>query len=236
MSLIEMRKSKPFEIKNKSASEAEIILYGAVGESFWDDSVSAKDFHTELKALAPTVNTITVRLNSPGGDVFDGITIYNRLKQHKAKKIIHIDGMAASIASIIAMAGDEIIMGEGAQMMIHKPWTMAMGNSLELEETISRLDDIEEQMIGIYARKTKLDRSELRNMLSKDYWMLAEEALELGFVDSTQELDFQAAASWEGKLDTAAWLRSNPKAVGNTKYVKNKVNELLNKVEGVLAR
>ena len=103
-------KGKPLQIRSESATKAEIIIYAPIGQSFWEESVSAKDFSDQLNKLEPTVNEISVRINSPGGDVFDGIAIYNRLKQHKAKKIIYIDGLAASIASIIALAGDEIII------------------------------------------------------------------------------------------------------------------------------
>ena len=87
---------------NKSATKAEVVIYAGIGADFWGDGsmISAKQFDAELKKIDPTVNEIEVRINSPGGDVFDGITIYNRLKQHKAKKTVYIDGLAASIASI----------------------------------------------------------------------------------------------------------------------------------------
>ena len=99
---------KPLRVASKSATKAEITLYSAIGEGLWGDSISAKQFSETLNSIDPAVNEITVRINSPGGDVFDGVAIYNRLKQHKAKIIVHIDGLAASIASIIALAGDKI--------------------------------------------------------------------------------------------------------------------------------
>jgi len=234
MTLIKINSNKPFEIKNQTNKEADIVLYGSIGESFWDDSISAKEFHQALKELPSTVETLNVRINSPGGDVFDGITIYNRLKQHKAKKVVYIDGMAASIASIIAMAGDEVIIGEGAQVMIHKPWTMAMGNSLELDSIINRLDDIEEQMLSIYSKRTGLDRSELRSMLAKETWLLSEEAIDLGFADKTMDEDFAIAASWN--VEDARWFKSKPKSMQQTKYVKNKLEELRKNIEGFIAR
>ena len=145
------RAGTPLKILNKSATEAEIVIYSQIGTDFWGEGVSAKSFSEEMKKLSDTVSTINVRINSPGGDVFDGITIYNRLKQHKAKKIVHIDGLAASIASIIALAGDEVHMGEGALYMVHLPWTWAVGNRSDLDNTVNRLMDVEEQMLVIYA-------------------------------------------------------------------------------------
>ena len=138
MSLIKITESKKFEIKAKSQTVAEIVVYGVIGQDFWGDGISAKSFSDQLNNLPKTVNQIDVRLNSGGGDVFDGVSIYNRLKQHKAKVTVYIDGLAASIASVIALAGDEVVMGEGALMMIHKPWTWAMGDSAALEEVIDR--------------------------------------------------------------------------------------------------
>lgn len=240
MPFLDIKEKKSLEVRNKTATEAEIILYGSIGESFWDDSVSAKDFHNELKNLPATVKNISLRINSPGGDVFDGVTIYNRLKAHGASITVYVDGMAASIASIIAMAGDNIIMGEGAQIMIHKPWTMTMGNSQELADTIDRLDDIEEQMVSIYARKTGLGRSEIKNMLSKETWILSEEALDLGFATEIAEDELKMAASWEKDLNKAIWLRKQPKAAltGDlqTKYIQDKLNTLKENIEGVIAR
>ena len=169
------------------ANEAELAIYAPIGDSAWGDTISANDVHTALKGLPANTDHITVRINSAGGDVFQGLTIYNRLKQHKAKVTVYVDGMAASIASIIMLAGDEIIMSEGSQIMIHKPWTYTAGNSLQLEETIRRLNEIEDQMVGIYSRATGKERSEIRTMLMGDYWMDANEALELGFVTRTME-------------------------------------------------
>lgn len=219
----------PFEIKNKSATKAEIIIYAPIGESFWGDSISAKQFSDEIKKLDASVNEITVRINSPGGDVFDGVAIYNRLKQHKAKIIVHIDGLAASIASIIALAGDEIIMGEGALYMIHKPWSFAMGNSNDLEEVINRLMDVEEQLVSIYAKKTKLDRAEIKKMLSDETWLDADQAIEKGFVDSKAEDSVPIAAS---VFDSAKWINKAPKTFkSETDAISSAKDELKKKIE-----
>lgn len=210
---------QPFRIVNKSATKAEIIIYSPIGDSFWEESLSAKQFDAELKKLDSTVNEITVRVNSPGGDVFQGVTIYNRLKQHKAKIIVHIDGLAASIASIIALAGDEIIMGEGALFMVHLPWTFAAGNRMELDNTVNRLMDVEEQLISIYAKKTGMGRSEIKAMLEAETWLDADQAIEKGFVDRKSEDSMPIAASaMESK-----WIARKPKNYNSETAAVDKV-------------
>mgnify|MGYP000850398774 CR=1 FL=1 len=227
----------PLKVLNKSATEAEIVIYAAIGQASWLDSadsmISAKQFSDALKALPDTVNTLNVRINSPGGDVFDGIAIYNRLKQHKAKKVVHIDGLAASIASIIALAGDEIIIGDGALYMIHLPWTYAMGSRTDLENTINRLMDVEEQMLGIYAKKTKMSKSEIRMMLEKETWMSASEAIDNGFADSTAEDTVAIAAS----AINSSWIAKKPgKYFSQEEATKAKVQDLKERVRSRLDR
>lgn len=222
---------------NKAQTEANMVIYGAIGDSFWDDAaVSADQFGKELDKLPTTVNKIILRLNSPGGSVFDGIAIYNRLKQHKATVHIYVDGIAASIASIISMAGDKIYMGEGSQMMIHKPLTMTWGNRDEHEKNIQILDGIENQMIGIYARKTGQKREEISNMLTGDYWMNPEKAVSLGFAtDILEESEnLRAAASM---IMNAKWidLRKAPEMKDTAKN-KKRVEEIKNKIDGSIAR
>ena len=226
----------PLKIVNKTATEAEIIIYAGIGQSWWDDGsmISAKQFSDELKKIPDTVNTLNVRINSPGGDVFDGIAIYNRLKQHKAKKVIYIDGLAASIASIIALAGDEINMGEGALYMIHLPWTFAMGDRKDLDSTINRLMDIEEQMVGIYAKKTKLERSEVRSMLEEETWMSADEAIEKGFVTKKVDDTVAIAAS---AIKNSKWFSKKPeKYFSDTEATQTKIKELKEKIASRLTR
>ncbi len=227
------RAGSPLKIMNKSATESDIIIYAPIGDDYWGDGsmVSAKNFSKELSAIPDTVNTINVRINSPGGDVFDGIAIYNRLKQHKAKKIVYIDVLAASIASIIALAGDEIKIGEGALYMIHLPWTFAMGDRTDLDNTINRLMDVEEQMLGIYAKRTKLDRSEIRSMLEEETWMDADQAISNKFVDSKVEETVAIAAS---AIDSK-WIAKKPKMYfSQTDAITEKKNALLEKVRSRL--
>ncbi len=227
------KSGQPFRIVSKSATKAEIVIYAPIGESFWGDSVSAKSFSEELKKLDPTVNEIDVRINSPGGDVFDGIAIYNRLKQHKAKITVYIDGLAASIASIIALAGDEVIMGEGALFMIHLPWTVAMGNRMDFDNMVNRLMDVEEQLISIYTKKTGMDRAEIKTMLEEETWMDADQAIEKGFVSKKAEDSLPIAAS----VFDSRWINKRPKNYkSETKVVSQAIEELKKKIVGKISR
>lgn len=229
------RNKTPFRIRNESSDTAEIILYAGIGQDWWGDGsmVSAKDFSDQLKALPKSVKTLNVRINSPGGDVFDGVTIYNRLKQFDGTVNVFIDGLAASIASIIALAGDTITIGEGALYMIHLPWTWAMGNRMDLDNTVNRLLDVEEQLIGIYSKKTGLDRAEIKAMLEAETWLGADEAIEKGFVDSKMSESTPIAASMIG----AKWINRAPKAYNSeAKAVDAAKIEIKNKISGVLAR
>ncbi len=229
------RSKSPLRIENKSATSAEIILYGGIGKDYWGDGsmISAKQFSDELKNIPATVNKINLRINSPGGDVFDGIAIYNRLKQFDAEVIVWIDGLAASISSIIALAGDTINIGEGALYMVHLPWTFTGGNRMELDNTVSRLMDVEEQMVSIYAKKTGLDRNEIKALLEAETWMDADQAIEKGFVDVKAGESFPIAAS---AIDSK-WIVRKPKHYNSEAKAADAAKiELQKKISGILAR
>lgn len=167
-------------------SQAEILIYGDIGESWWTDTVSAKDFVRELNAL--DVDAITVRLNSYGGSVPDGIAIHNAIRRHKAHVTVEIDGTAYSIASLIAMAGDTVNMASNALMMIHAPWTVAVGNAVELRECADHLDAWSKAMTSSYARKTgDADAAAAWLADGKDHFFTAEEAQAAGLVDAVSD-------------------------------------------------
>lgn len=167
----------------QAPTAAEVFIYGDIGESWWDETVTARDFVKEIAAL--DVEQLTVRINSVGGSVPDGLAIYNALKRHKASVTIAIDGMAMSIASLIAMAGDTVEMAENALLMIHAPWTYAGGNSADLRETADMLDKWAEAMSTSYAAKTGKPQAEMLALLTDgaDHYYTAAEAKTLGFVD-----------------------------------------------------
>lgn len=232
--------AKKFNIKNITANKAEILIYDEIGEDFWGDGISSKSFTEELAKIPDSVNLIDVRINSPGGSVFEGYTIYNRLKQHKAEIHVHIDGMAASIASVIALAGDKIFMAETSQMMIHKPMVCACGNSDELLKMVDMLDNIENQIIKVYREKTGIDFFEIQQMMKEDFWILPEAAIDMGFVDEivsiSDSMQFAANASVEKFVNDAKWLKSTPKINSNSDKIKEKINNFKKDVEGYLAR
>ena len=172
------------KIEAKVKDRADIWIYGDIGESWSGDSVTAKDLSDELKKLAG-VKEITLRLNSPGGNVFDGLAMYNSLKKFPAKIITEIDGMALSIASIVALAGDEVRMAGNAVYMIHNPWTMTAGDSAEMRKVADQLDLVRDSLAGTYAAKTKDSASleQISDWMNAETWFNADEALKAGFVD-----------------------------------------------------
>lgn len=163
-----------------AAEEAEIYIYGDIGG--WWDGIAADTVAKEIDAI--TAPTIHVRLNSPGGGVFDGVAIYNALARKAATIIVHIDGIAASIASVIAMAGDEIRIAEGAHLMIHKPWSGAMGDAETLRKEADVLDTLESGIIDIYAARTGQDRQKLVDWVAAETWFGGQEAVDAGFADT----------------------------------------------------
>lgn len=163
-----------------------LTIYGDIGESWWGDSTSAKDIEEALKAT--TASEITVRLNSPGGDVFDGIAIYNQLKNHSAKVIVQVDGLAASAASLIAMAADELIMNTGSMLMIHEASTWAWGTKHDIRKTLNALEGIDKSIADIYMTRFQGERSEIETMISNETWFTASEAVEFGLADQVNEV------------------------------------------------
>lgn len=221
---------KPFKITNKTETVAEILLYGAIGESFWSDSVSAKDFKQALKDMPDTTKEIQLRVNSPGGSVFEGMSIYEliRAEKKKGKKVVaYIDGLAASIASVIILAADEIVVGDGSLVMIHKPSVGAWGDTREFERMINILDKIEDQMVTIYANKTGLSRVEVANLLAAETWMTSDEAIEKGFVDSkfTDSDNLNIAASSEMIMKSTHFNKKPQMKTTMDSVVKAKLSE-----------
>lgn len=163
--------------------ESTLTIYGDIGESWWWDSTSAADVDNALKNAGN--NNLIVRLNSPGGDAFDGIAIYNRLKNHPGKVTIHVDGWACSAASVIAMAADELIMGAGSMLMIHEASNIVWGTKNDFRKQADLLDKLEDGIIDIYMMKANVDREEIREKVDAETWFSASEALEIGFATST---------------------------------------------------
>ena len=165
------------------AGDAEILLYDFIGYDWWSDSgTTALSFKRNLDSLGD-VKRLTVRINSPGGDVWDGMAIYNQLSQFPAETTVVIDGLAASVASVIAMAGDKIQAAEVSQLMIHDAWTIAMGNAQDLREMADVLSKIDGQIADTYAVRSGRPAAEFRELQNKDTYLTAQEALGLGLID-----------------------------------------------------
>lgn len=158
---------------------AEILLYGIIGCPF--DNLDAA---TVTNAIRSASGPLSVRINSPGGFVMEGLAIIQALRSYPGKVTIYIDGLAASMASAIAMVGTETIMAESALMMVHKPWDSSIGNADDLRRDAEKLDRVEAQLIGIYAKRTGLPDAELAAMLAAETWMTPEEALAKKFITS----------------------------------------------------
>lgn len=171
-------KNSWFRMQASSENEAEIYIYDEIG--YW--GVTAKQFVANLKALGD-VTHIKLHINSPGGDVFDGIAIFNALKFHGAAITVYIDGLAASMASVIAMVGNPVIMPENTMMMIHKPWGFAGGDADDMRDYADLLDKVESVLIPAYAQKTGKSPEEIAAMLEDETWMNGNECVELGFAD-----------------------------------------------------
>jgi ATP-dependent Clp protease, protease subunit len=169
-----------------SAESIELTIYGDIGESWWYESTSAKDVEDALKGT--TASTITVRLNSPGGDVFDGIAIYNQLKNHSAKVVVYVDGLAASAASLIAMAADELIMNTGSMLMIHEASTWAWGTKHDIRKTLNALEGIDKSIADIYMTRFNGERSEIETMITNETWFTASEAVDVGLADKVNDV------------------------------------------------
>ena len=186
--------NKWYQISDK-ADKAEVWIYEEIGEDFWTGGgVTAKNFQKELSAIK--AGQIDLHINSPGGAVFDGITIYNLLRQHPANVTTYIDGIAASIASVIALAGDKIVMAENALYMIHNPSGMVMGTASDMRTFADTLDKVGGSMVTAYTGKTGKDVETIKALLDAETWFTAGEAKEMGFVDEiSEEMDMAACVS-----------------------------------------
>lgn len=170
----------------------EILLYDEIGES-WFGGVSAKQFREDVDAVK--TDRIILRLNSPGGDALDGRAMYNTLKQSGHYVVAHVDGLAASAATMPMMAANELYMGRGAMIMIHNAWTVAAGDHHELRRVANLTEQVTEDLIPEYARYTGKTQDEIRSMLDAETWLNADQAIEEGFATGMSEDAIQVAAA-----------------------------------------
>lgn len=186
---------------DEATAVADLYLYDVIGY----DGIKANDLVEQF--LSVNASSLNIYINSPGGDVDEGLTIYNMLKRFKGKKTVYIDGMAASMASVIAMAGDRVVMPETARMFVHKPWTMSVGNADDLQRTAEQLNQCEATIVAAYAKKTGRSAAIISDLLSGsggDGTLLnASDAMKYGFVDAvSDEQPVSKAASYRNAIDT----------------------------------
>ena len=180
-------------VKNDDKS-AELMLYGDIAESFWGDTISAKEVTEYLADL--DVENIDVYINSNGGVVDTAIAINNALRRHKAKVTVNIDGIAASAATLITCAGDIVRMPKNALFMIHNPSTIAMGDSEEMRKQADVLEKYKNSITETYLQKVNIDKEKLSELMDNETWLNAEEALEYGFIDEiTENTDIQVVGN-----------------------------------------
>ena len=186
------KNNKFYEIKNLAEDTVEIRIYGVITKWAWEEygEVSSANFAKELDKYK-NVSKINLRINSPGGDVFEANAIYNLIKNFSKENDIevvgYIDGLAASAASFLVLAASKIVMGLGTLFMIHDPWIYASGNATALEKEIEKLNIVKEAILDIYMTKSNKTREEIADLMNKEKWFKPQEALEYGFVDEIIE-------------------------------------------------
>jgi len=178
-------------VKNKyyaletNGKEADIYIFGDITSWEWyENDVSSYTLSKELQALDPDIELINVHINSYGGEVAEGLAIYNLLRNHKAKVRTYCDGFACSIASVIFMAGDERIMNAASLLMVHNAWMYTAGNADQLRKDADDLDKITQASINAYMQNVNITEDKLKELLDAETWILPSEALEMGFATS----------------------------------------------------
>ena len=179
-------KKVPFQFKNEVKNGKHVLtLSGNVQKKYWrdDDVINAKDIRESLESVT---DDIVIKLNSPGGDVFEGIEIYNYLKDHPSNITVEVTGVAASAATFITAGANEVIMNVGTSLMIHEASAFAWGNKQDIQKTLNALEIIDDSILSIYSEKTGQTIDQLKDWMNKEKWFNADEAVEFGFADSVK--------------------------------------------------
>jgi len=195
-----------FAAKTVEAGTQVVELYDEIG--YW--GVTAKDFRDQLKTVT---GDFTLRINSPGGDVFDGIAMFNDILAHPGKVKVEISGIAASIASVIAMAGDTIEIAPNAFFMIHNAWTFAYGNRHDMESTAEILGQIDEAIARTYVGRSKVGIRSVREMMDDETWMGSAAAIDKGFADTLMSVDAPETVETQARFDLTGVFAKVPEAL-----------------------
>lgn len=194
-------KKVPFQFKNEVKNGKHVLtLSGNVQKKYWrdDDVINAKDIRESLESVT---DDIVIKLNSPGGDVFEGIEIYNYLKDHPSNITVEVTGVAASAATFIVAGANEVIMNVGTLLMIHEASTFAWGNKSDIQKTLNALETIDVSILSIYSEKTGQSNDQLEEWMNEEKWFTADEAVEFGFADSVKRDNAESVESEESIED-----------------------------------
>ena len=225
-------KNNWYNIQNKASKTADVYIFDEIGAY----GVTAQDFIAEIKDLKDM--PINLRINSLGGDVFNGMAIYNVIKKRKYNTTVYVEGIAASIATIIALGADEVVMSENSLFMIHNAWGGTMGDAKDMRKSAATLEKISAELTEIYVKKTGLSYDRVAEMMDEETWLNAEEALELGFVDTISD-----AIKIAAKYDVSKFKNITNEEIQNkfninikNKKMTNELKEWFNsKVEEIVA-
>ncbi len=222
---------KWYNIQNKAGNSADIYIFDEIGTY----GVTAQDFISEIKGLKDM--PINLRINSLGGDVFDGMAMYNVIKRRESKTTVYIEGIAASIATIIALGADEVVMAENSLFMIHNAWGGASGEAKDMRKTAETLEKITSELTDIYVKKTGLSYDAVAQMMDEETWLNAEEAYKLRFVDTISD-SIKVAAKYDVskfKNITQEEIKNKLSININNKKMTNELKEWFNsKVEEIV--
>jgi len=219
-------------VRALAMDDSTITMFDVVGEDFWSGGgITAKKVASQLRAIGD--RPVTVQINSPGGDMFEGIAIYNVLREHPQDVTVQVMGMAASAASIIAMAGDKVEIGASSFLMIHNCWVLAMGNRNEFRDLADWLDPFDSAMVTLYAQRSGQDAKSIATWMDKETYMSGAQAIERGFADAllpadTMKVDEKAKAD-DRKANDLRALELTLVQAGNT---RTQARERINKIKG----
>jgi ATP-dependent protease ClpP protease subunit len=216
---------KYLRIKNQTQNSADLYIYGVIisGDWKWEDSdVTSTEIRDFLKTIDDVTN-LNIYINSDGGSVFSGMAIYNMLKRHKAHKTVYIDGIAASIASVIAMVGDKIVIPSNAYLMIHKAWNYTRGNSNDMREMANILDKIDEGILNVYEGKIKdeVTLDKIKELVNNETWLTGKEAANYFKIEVGVENNTAACIS-----DNFKNYKRVPKQLEKVEVIKNKNDDI----------
>ena len=215
------------EMRAATESDASISIYDTIGRGWDGEGITAKRIGAALRNIG--AREVVVNINSPGGDFFEGVAIYNQLREHRAKVTVQVMGLAASAASVIAMAGDEILMGDGSFLMIHNAWAVAVGNRHDLADAAARLQPFDEAMANVYAARSGMSVKDAAALMDAETWIGAAKAVEDGFADAILERDAvgHEAAKAHGNRRALALVESSMAKAGLSRSTRREAVESL---------